>query len=286
MSSRHRMTVLLLLAGIASCSTADTLVPPVDVGDLSGGTSSSGDEGGSAPRTSVAIGGSSTGYPTSEQGYTRSPQNTLEAQAQALSAGAAHSPVESAPLGQEGGELSSQPRMAAAEQPLNQQMPEAPASGQLESPDPDRGTQPQRAAAPQTSLAPQQASLGQNQGTTDTVRFLPIIGAPVQAVTPLSRQLGADARAAGLTIRSANDPLSQHILKGYFSAFADGGKVNVVYVWDVLDGTGARLHRLQGQESTPGNAQEPWASVPASLMQRIATKTVGDYMAWKRAQQG
>ena len=36
-----------------------------------------------------------------------------------------------------------------------------------------------------------------------SIRFLPIIGAPVQAVTPLSRQLGAEARANGLTNASA-----------------------------------------------------------------------------------
>ena len=34
----------------------------------------------------------------------------------------------------------------------------------------------------------------------ETIRFLPIIGAPVEAVTPLSKRLGAEARTNGLTV--------------------------------------------------------------------------------------
>ena len=153
--------------------------------------------------------------------------------------------------------------------------------------------QPQAQAAQQQQQQPaaqqtQQASLAPAGATTarGTIRFLPIIGAPVQAVTPLSRQLGAEARAHGLTIKSANDPASEHILKGYFSAFADGSNVTIVYVWDILDASGGRLHRIQGQESLPSGAKDPWASVPASVMQQIATKSVAQYVAWKNAQTG
>ena len=52
--------------------------------------------------------------------------------------------------------------------------------------------QPQKAAA----IAPAAAG---------TIRFLPIIGAPVEVVTPLSKQLGSEARSHGLTIKAASD---------------------------------------------------------------------------------
>ena len=100
-------------------------------------------------------------------------------------------------------------------------------------------------------------------------------------MTPLSRQLGTDARANGLSIKASGDSSSQHILKGYFSAFSDGGQTTVVYVWDILDGSGGRLHRIQGQESVSGGGADPWASVPASTMQSIATKTIQEYMRWR-----
>ncbi|WEZ82945.1 hypothetical protein P6U16_18615 [Rhizobium sp. 32-5/1] len=121
---------------------------------------------------------------------------------------------------------------------------------------------------------------------TGTIRFLPIIGAPVQAVTPLSKQLGAEARAHGLTIKGASDPTSQHILKGYFSALKDGDQTTVVYVWDVLDNSGNRLHRIQGQDTVPGGGPDLWSAVPAETMQGIATKSIDAYLSWRQGNPG
>ena len=120
----------------------------------------------------------------------------------------------------------------------------------------------------------------------DTIRFLPIIGAPVEAVTPLSRRLGAEARSSGLTIRSASDSSTKYILKGYFSAMNDNGNTTVVYVWDVLDGSGARLHRIQGQETVSGTASDPWTVVPARTMEGIAQKTIRQYLDWRGTSRG
>lgn len=130
----------------------------------------------------------------------------------------------------------------------------------------------------------QVASLYSAQTQKSSIRFLPIIGAPVQAVTPLSRELGNSARGNGLTIKSSSDQTAEHVLKGYLSAFADGDKVTVVYVWDVLDNAGARLHRIQGQESVPGGGGDTWGSVPAATMQAIGVETIAEYMKWKQGQ--
>lgn len=132
--------------------------------------------------------------------------------------------------------------------------------------------------APQQPAPQQSASLSAESG--QTLRFLPIIGAPLPAVTPLSRQLGAEARARGIAIRSSSDKTAKHVLKGYFSAVAGGGNITITYVWDVLDANGGRLNRIQGQETFPGNAADPWSAVPPSVMQTIATKTMDSYVNW------
>lgn len=138
---------------------------------------------------------------------------------------------------------------------------------------------PAQAAIPQ-GQAPTQAALpaGQVRGQ---IRFMPVIGAPVNAVTPLSRQLAIEARNRGLAILSASDPGGEHVLKGYFSADSFDGQTTVYYVWDILDPSGTRLTRIQGQESFPGGSGDPWASVPASVMEQIATRTLSDYIAWR-----
>jgi hypothetical protein len=150
---------------------------------------------------------------------------------------------------------------------------------------------PGTAAAPPTQPAVRQ---GQAQGPAaqtqaalpagqvrGQIRFMPVIGAPVNAVTPLSRQLAVEARNRGLAILSASDPGGEHVLKGYFSADSFDGQTTVYYVWDILDPSGTRLTRIQGQESFPGGSGDPWASVPAGVMEKIATRTLSDYIAWR-----
>jgi hypothetical protein len=146
-------------------------------------------------------------------------------------------------------------------------------------------TAAQRSLAAETSTGAEEVAAVSPEAR-ETIRFLPIIGAPVEAVTPLSKRLGAEARSNGLTIRSASDSSSKYILKGYFSAVNDSGKTTVVYVWDVLDGSGARLHRIQGQETVSGTGTDPWAAVPARTMEGIAQKTIRQYLEWRGAAPG
>lgn len=146
-------------------------------------------------------------------------------------------------------------------------------------------------ATPRTLAFPGETSQAANglsagSGGAGSIRFTPVIGAPVGAVTPLSRQLALEARNRGLLIRSANDQGGDHILKGYFSAINDDVKTTIVFVWDILDNAGNRLHRIQGQEEVPGAAADAWASVPPAVMERIATRTFAEYVAWRQTAGG
>lgn len=239
----------LLAIVLSSCNTTEALTPQANVGAGSGGASTPVTQ---ADTDRMARSQQSETYNNSStyaQGGATGPQNTLEAQARALASGNSVSPASSGPP----------PQWNGQEQTAQQTAPAA--------------------ASRQASLPPADAPGG-------TIRFLPIIGAPVQAVTPLSRQLGAQARASGLTIRPSSDTGTENILKGYFSAFVDGGKVTIVYVWDILDNSGARLHRMQGQESVPAKGADPWAAVPPSTMEAIASKTIQDYLSWRQSQSG
>ena len=107
-------------------------------------------------------------------------------------------------------------------------------------------------------LRPSAAITNQPTRSVGAISFTPVIGAPVSAVQPLSRRLGTAARSSGLTILQSASGDSDHILKGYFSAFTDGDKTTVTFVWDVLDSQGNRQHRIRGQEIAQGTAQAPW----------------------------
>ncbi|MES5043881.1 hypothetical protein ABVB72_01200 [Rhizobium nepotum] len=239
------LVIPALVLALSACNTTEALTPQVNVGH--NGSQSTPVTQGDLDQMAAAADRAPAGAPaTASSVPAYAPQNSLQAQAQALSNGNQYGE----PLGQ------------------NQ------SPGQSRSPGNSQPPPSQQTAA----LAP--AASG------NSIRFLPIIGAPVQAVTPLSRQLGAEARAKGLTIRASNDNSADNILKGYFSAFADGGKVNVVYVWDILDANGTRLHRLQGQEAVAAKGSDPWAAVTDRVMQDIAAKTLNEYSSWKQSHRG
>jgi hypothetical protein len=109
------------------------------------------------------------------------------------------------------------------------------------------------------------------------LQFAPIVGTPVEAAGPLGERLALRARERGIPIARAGEPQS-HILKGYFSALGEGKQTLVVYVWDILDASGNRLHRIQGQQAVPGG--KGWDSVPASTMQGIADTTMQQLADW------
>lgn len=112
------------------------------------------------------------------------------------------------------------------------------------------------------------------------LRIDPIVGASVEAATPLTEQLANRARARGIGISGSADPSSTHVLKGYFSVITEGSDTTVIYVWDVYDAAGNRLHRINGQQKGPANGGQGWASVSTDTMQKIADVTIDQFAAW------
>jgi hypothetical protein len=101
------------------------------------------------------------------------------------------------------------------------------------------------------------------------------------AASELARRLSTDAQARGLKFVPSDESGATHILKGYFSAFGEDGKTTVVFVWDLLDPQGNRLHRIQGQETVAANGgADPWSVVPPETMQAIADRTIDALVPW------
>lgn len=288
---------IMLIAGLgiaatlSGCNSMDDLTPQVDVG---GGTFRSPPVSQSdldamsqqtvevPPQSTTPVQSTQLASPVQE-GFVEGPTGTVFAQGDAEytdPAGSLDAQAGRLQQGQVPAQQQVSRRAAIAESTETTSLDEAAPAEQQQSAAPLRAEEtpeiqkPQKAAA----IAPATAA--------GTIRFLPIIGAPVEAVTPLSKQLGNEARSHGLTIKSASDTSSQHILKGYFSALKDGEKTTVVYVWDVLDGSGNRLHRIQGQNTVDATAANLWSVVPPQTMQTIATRTIAEYLNWRAKNAG
>ena len=134
-------------------------------------------------------------------------------------------------------------------------------------------------AAPVVSAAPAAA----NAAIAATrLRVAPVMGAPAGALGPLSRAMGERGREIGLDFARGG---ATHTLNGFFSVNDDGREVRVVYIWDVVDASGRRVHRMRGQEIVPGTrgGRDPWGAVNQATMQRIGRETVDRFATWRGA---
>lgn len=133
-------------------------------------------------------------------------------------------------------------------------------------------------AAPATPANPAQAAAILSK---TRLQIAPIVGASVEAATPLTAELQARAKQRGITLAGSADQTATHVLKGYFSAMSEGKDTTVIYVWDIYDPAGNRLHRINGQQKAPSaNGGDSWKGVAPATMQAIADQTIDQFAAW------
>jgi len=149
-------------------------------------------------------------------------------------------------------------------------------------PDTDSSTTSTDATPPPASAGAAPASPGAVAAIGRVrLQIAPIVGAPVEAAAPLTERLNLRARGSGIRLAGSTDTTATHVLKGYFSLLSEGKETTVIYVWDIYDPAGNRLHRISGQQKAgPSNGAREWAAVSAQTMQAIADSTVDQLAAW------
>ncbi|RWC61967.1 hypothetical protein [Mesorhizobium sp.] len=142
------------------------------------------------------------------------------------------------------------------------------------------------AGAPATTAAPAPSAQSAAILAKTRLQIAPIVGASVEAATPLTAELQTRARQRGITLAGSADQTATHVLKGYFSAMSEGTDTTVIYVWDVYDPAGNRLHRINGQQKAPSvnsgasGGGDSWKGVSPATMQTIADQTIDQFAAW------
>ncbi|TIL60746.1 MAG: hypothetical protein E5Y79_08880 [Mesorhizobium sp.] len=150
---------------------------------------------------------------------------------------------------------------------------------------PPAATQPSAPAQPATTTAPPAKSAVVIARTR--LQVAPIVGASVEAATPLTAALQTRAKQRGITLAGSAGQTPTHVLKGYFSTMSEGKDTTVIYVWDVYDPAGNRLHRINGQQKAASvNGGEGWAAVAPETMQAIADQTIDQFATWLGGQAG
>jgi len=142
-------------------------------------------------------------------------------------------------------------------------------------------------ATPAQNVVNQQINANSAQGTQVTaldpgksISFLPVEGMPQSAISSFSQSIKTSAQTHGLNLVPSNQPAGKYRVKGYFSALNDGSGTLVTYIWDVVDASGKRLHRINGQERNGNASVQPWSTVTNEQLKRVADTTAVRLKSW------
>ncbi len=139
---------------------------------------------------------------------------------------------------------------------------------------------PQQVQQAQSAIASQDGIRTAALPRIPAVAFLPVTGAPQTAVTSLARSMRSAAQNNGVPVVVSLQNGARYQVKGYFSALNDGSGTLVVYVWDVLDANGARVHRISGQERGAKTTGDPWNAIGPEVIDRVAAATMTGLRNW------
>ena len=119
-------------------------------------------------------------------------------------------------------------------------------------------------------------------GSAAVFAFAPVEGVPVPILQALSSALNREAAAQHLNVVPNNDPSKVYEVRGFISAVADGPSTRLVYVWDVVDRNGTRLHRITGQDAggAPTQSSDPWTGIGHETVNLAAKKTIAQLLQW------
>ncbi|MEZ5926530.1 MAG: hypothetical protein R3D57_19355 [Hyphomicrobiaceae bacterium] len=132
---------------------------------------------------------------------------------------------------------------------------------------------PQAAVAPE----PQKAKLA----------FVPLIGAPANVSAQLTAGLVSEVQKQGIPVAQTASEAADYTVKGYIVAAPEKSGSKLSYIWDISDRSGQRAHRITGEEFAPGKAAgDPWSTVDAGVLSRIAASTATQLAAWVPTQPG
>ena len=110
--------------------------------------------------------------------------------------------------------------------------------------------------------------------------FAPVTGAPSEPISKLNMAIRAEAAKRSINIVPSGDPNADYVIQGYLSAVGGQSGTVLVFVWDIADRTGRRVHRVSGQESSTSGAPDPWAAVGNDTLNLVALRTVDAIAAW------
>ena len=121
----------------------------------------------------------------------------------------------------------------------------------------------------------------QQQNSRAKIALAPVIGAPSTIASQIVAQVSTEITKQNIAVAKTPNEQVDYTLRGYIVAAREAAGTKVSYIWDVTNPTGARVHRITGEEMVKGAGPgDPWATVSPQLIQVIASKTGSQLGQW------
>lgn len=124
-------------------------------------------------------------------------------------------------------------------------------------------------------------------GAPPVIAILALDNTSLFAARALDTAFTQAAPRYGFAMRSAQTPRVALYLKGYFSILTDDSPADtaILYVFDILDPSGLRLHRIRGRyplrHGVAPSPQHFWKFVPMDGYTMIADNILGQINKWR-----
>jgi len=117
-------------------------------------------------------------------------------------------------------------------------------------------------------------------GSSPKVSIAPIIGAPENVTSELTKALVVAGSERNLTLTPGTAGGGNYTLRGYLLANPERRGSKISYIWDVTDAKGTRVTRVSGEEVvSKGTRSNPWSGVDSTVIRSIAGKTASQLAA-------
>ena len=126
-------------------------------------------------------------------------------------------------------------------------------------------------------------TLSKPDPVTSVVTFSldPITNAPGEMIYAFEDSLKSLAPTRQLKIIDGTDSQPDYRLKAFLSAVGDYSNAQVMYVVDVFNSAGARVHRVSGQITASGSQNDPWSTATGgAVINDAAQEVIDDLGNW------
>ncbi|MDR3495781.1 MAG: hypothetical protein P4L82_14385 [Ancalomicrobiaceae bacterium] len=118
------------------------------------------------------------------------------------------------------------------------------------------------------------------KGRGTIVSFLPFVGVPVNTADNIYKYIRENAPGQNVLLALRLDEPATYRVKTYIDAVGGSTTMTFVFIVEIYDVAGTRVHRFVGQETGPGASGDPWGGIDSGTDKGIGYRILSGVHSW------